>query len=79
MINRLKPINVRSKIHDIIEKVPLVDVLPRAAQISMGERVRIVHIPPCALETGSKDVDAAMRQFDVISINVNEIPTQMIT
>ena len=46
------PINVRSKIHDITEKVPLVDVLQRAAQISMDERVRIVHIPLCTLEKG---------------------------
>ena len=41
----------------------------------MGKRVRIVQIALHALETGSKDVDAFMQQFDVISLDVNELPT----
>ena len=32
--------------------------------------------PSCALETISEDVDATMQQFDVISLNVNELLMQ---
>ena len=66
---------MQSLTNAILEKVAQVDVLQRAAEISTRKRVRIVQIPPRALESGSKDVDAAIQQFDTISLDVNQIPT----
>ena len=67
---------LQSLTNSILEKVPQVYVLQRVAEISMGKTVRIVQITPRVLESGSEYVDTTIQQFDVINLNINEMPTQ---
>ena len=67
---------LQSLTNPILEKVPQTDVLQRATEISTGKRVLLVYIPPCALVTRSEDVDATMQQFDVITLDLNELLMQ---
>ena len=67
---------MQSLTNAILEKVPQVDVLQRVAEISTGKRVRLAQIQPHELTTGSEDVDATMQQFDLTSLDVNELLMQ---
>ena len=61
------------------KKVPQTYFLQIEFEVSIGNKVQMIEILLQALSTRDEDVDATLRQFDLISLNINELMMHMVT
>ena len=59
-------------------RVPQTNLLQRAAEVEISKKVQLIQIVSRAITIGNEDVDATLRGFKLIGVNLNDLLMYML-